>query len=351
MICVQCQAFAQDKGPQTEAILQDAITCLPGHRALNEEGFLLIGGIEQWVTVKGDDCANPVILLVHGGPGNPTTLYDNAPYHAWEKDFTLVQWDQRGAGRTYGRNPVIPETPDPILTIERMAADGTELAAYMVTHLKTKKIILFGGSWGSVLAVHMAKSRPDLFAAYVGTGQLVSYRENDLASYRKLMELARAAGDDKTLATFKAMGEPPWTQPRALGALRRATRVYEARTSDPAPKSWWRPSPTYSTEKMQSDYENGEEFSWLQFVGLKGNGMLATLDLPKLGLDFKVPIFMVQGAQDLVTVPEVAKRYFDALRAPKKEYFLLPNTGHDPNQLMIDTQFNILKTRVVPLLN
>jgi pimeloyl-ACP methyl ester carboxylesterase len=342
---------AEGAKAQAKEIVKDVIDCRPSHKELDEEGFVSIGGIEQWVTVKGNDCANPVILMVHGGPGNPTTLYADAPYHAWEKDFTLVQWDQRGAGKTYGRNPVDPETPETVLTIERMAADGTELTAYMVRHLKTKKIILFGGSWGTVLAVHMAKTRPDLFVAYVGTGQMVSHKENDVASYRKLIELARAAGDAKTLQTIEALGEPPWTDPRALGILRRATRTYEAKTSTAAPQSWWQPSPQYSTEKLQADYESGEEFSWLQFVGLKGNGMLATLDLPKLGFDFQIPVFLVQGTEDLVTVPEVAKRYFDAIRAPRKEYFLLPRTGHDPNPVMIEAQFNILKTRVFPLVN
>jgi pimeloyl-ACP methyl ester carboxylesterase len=180
---------------------------------------------------------------------------------------------------------------------------------------------------------------------------MVSYRENDSASYHKLIGLARADGDTQTLDTLQALGDPPWTNPRAHGILRRASRVYEAKVSTPTPKSWWKPSPKYSTEKMQVDYENGEEFSWMQFVGLKGNGMLATLDLTKLGTDFQIPVFMVQGEEDLVTVPEVAKRYFDTIRAPKKEYFLVPRTGHDPNPAMIETQFEILKTRVAPLIH
>ncbi len=345
-----CASAEGAKSP-VKAVVKDTVDCRPNHKRLNEEGFVSIGGIEQWVTVKGDDCAKPVILMVHGGPGNPTTPYANAPYRAWEKDFTLVQWDQRGAGQTYGRNPVDPETPETVLTIERLAADGTELATYMVRHLKQKKLILFGSSWGSVLAVHMAKSRPELFAAYVGTGQMVSHKENDVSSYRKLIELARTAGDAKILQTIEALGEPPWTDPRALGIVRRAARTYEAKASKPAPQSWWTPSPKYASKKMQADYDKGEEFSWLQFVGLKGNGMLATLDLPRLGFDFQMPVFMVQGEEDLVTVPSVAKAYFDEIRAPKKAYFLLPHTGHDPNPIMIEAQFNILKTRVTPWVN
>jgi hypothetical protein len=63
--------------------------------------FVKIGGIYQWVTIRGQDRENPVMLIMHGGPGvatSPLALYTLG----WERDFTLVQWDQRGAGKTLG---------------------------------------------------------------------------------------------------------------------------------------------------------------------------------------------------------------------------------------------------------
>lgn len=319
-----------------------------GTTAVDEQAFIPIGGIEQWVTIKGASRANPVVLVLHGGPGNPMTPYADAVYGAWEKDFTLVQWDQRGAGRTFARNPGSAQSR---LTMARMAQDGNELAAHLARHLGKDKVILMGGSWGSALGIHMVRSRPELFHAYVGTGQLVSYRDNEAASYRQVLDLARAAGDTKTLATIEALGPPPWTNPRNFGILRRATRTYEAKTSTAAPPTWWIPSPEYATPAMQADYEGGEEYSYLEFVGLEGNGMLSKIDLPALGTRFDVPIFLIQGAQDLVTTADVAKHYFDSIEAPQKAYVLLPNTGHDPNAAMIDAQYELLKTRVVPLLD
>lgn len=322
--------------------------CLSNAQEVKEEGFISIGGIEQWVTIKGAHCSNPVVLFLHGGPGNPLSPYAGSVYGAWEKEFTLIQWDQRGAGKTYGRNR---DTAQSELTIERMTQDGIELASYLIKHLDKKKIVLLGGSWGSVLGVHMAKSRPDLFHAYIGVGQLVSYQENQAASYRKILALARTADDTKTLSAIETLGPPPWVNPRNFGILRRATRAYEAKTSTPAPESWWVPSPDYATPDMQAAYEGGEDYSYLQFVGLKGNGMFSLIDLPKLGTTFELPVFMVQGSEDLVTTPDVAKRYFDTIVAPQKEYVLLPRTGHDPNAAMIDAEYNILKTRVVPTPN
>jgi len=320
------------------------VKCSHDNRAVNEEGFVSIGGIQQWVTIHGADCSNPVLLMIHGGPGNPLSPYAAKVYGAWEKEFTIVQWDQRGAGKTFGRNPGMADSE---LTIEQMTQDGTELASYLIRHLHKKKIILTGGSWGSYLSVHMAKSRPELFHAYIGAGQMVNYTQNQASSYQKILALANAANDTKTLSAINALGPPPWTNPRNFGILRRATRVYEAKSTTPAPESWWVPSPEYTTPAMQADYEAGEDYSYLQFVGLAGNGMLSRVDLPKLGLTFEMPIFLIQGEQDLVTTPEVAKNYYDSIAAPKKEYVLLARTGHDPNEAMIDAQYKILKSLAI----
>lgn len=335
-------------GPQTARagdVASDAAPLCPvaGQR-LSVDRFVPIGGIEQWVTISGDRCDNPVILFIHGGPGNPLSPFADNLYADWEKDFTLVQWDQRGAGLTFGANP------EPAgLTIAGMTQDGVEVAAWLTEQLGQKKVILMGGSWGSVLAVHMAVARPDLFHAYLGTGQLVSYRDNAEASYRRTLALANEAGDTAAVATLESLGPPPWSNPRSFGALRRVTRAYEARTATPPPADWWSPGPDYATEAAGAAYEGGEEFSYIQFVGLAGNGLYSTVDLPALGTDFPIPVFLVQGSEDLVTVPDVAKAYFDSLSAPQKAYRVAPLTGHDPNEAMVAAQLDILQSLICPL--
>nr|WP_267874026.1 alpha/beta hydrolase [Massilia soli] len=293
------------------------------------------------MTIRGASCANPVVLIVHGGPGNPMTPYAERLYGAWEKDFTLVQWDQRGAGRTFGRNK---GSADAILSVERMAKDGIEVAEYVRGRLGKQKLILKGGSWGSVLGVHMAKMRPDLFAAYVGTSQLVSHPANIAASYDRVLERARAAGDSKTVASIEALGPPPWKNPRNFGVLRRATRVYEGKATDPAPKAWWTKAPGYATAEAEAEYEAGEDYAFLQFVGMDNNGMLSTIDLPKLGTRFDIPVYLIQGTEDLVTTKEVTKVYFDSITAPHKDLILLERVGHDPNAAMLDAQYKVLQS-------
>jgi len=314
-----------------------SLTC--GAEPIDEAGYVAIGGIRQWVTIEGQDSTNPVVLIVHGGPGNPNTPFAHKLFGSWSKDFTVVQWDQRGAGKTYAASkPAEGE----VLTMERLSQDGTEVARYAMQRLGKHKLILMGGSWGSALAVNMAMAAPELFDAYVGTAQLVNYQADMAASYRKTLALAKAADDGESLGKLEKLGPPPWTDPRAFGVLRRITRKYEAGRSEPPPKGWFAFGPGYDTPDYEAAYEAGEDYSFLNFVGLAGDGMGPKIDLRKLGVRFAMPVYLLQGEEDLVTPPEISRAYFDELVAPKKEFIPLSRTGHDPNRSMIDAQFTVL---------
>jgi pimeloyl-ACP methyl ester carboxylesterase len=323
------------------------MACAPDAASpIHEHRFVPIGGIEQWVTIDGSDCANPVILFVHGGPGNPLSAFADAVYGAWAKHFTLVQWDQRGAGMTFGRNKPLPGVK---LTVEQMAGDGIEVANFLRRSLGKQKIILTGSSWGSVLAVHMVKAHPELFSAYVGVSQIVGKRINEDATYAALLSLSRQAGDAASLASLRALGAPPWTNPRNFGLQRRIIRKYEALAATPAPASWWVIPAEYDNAQYRADYDEGEDYSYLQDIGLQGDGMFAQVDLRQLGTAFSLPVFLIQGEADLLTMPAITRRYFDAMTAPEKAFVVVPHAGHDPNEAMIDAQYKILMERVRPL--
>ena len=339
-------ALAAAANPTVTETVKLPAVCASGTQKIRESGFVSIGGIEQWVAINGAHCNNPLLLILHGGPGNTMSPYADTIYTGWEQHFTLVQWDQRGAGKTYGKQPL---AADGALSLEQMTADGVQLAQYLTRRFGQKKIILLGGSWGSVLGVHMVKTRPDLFHAWVGVSQMVNHRDNLIASYTRMLERARTAGDSVTVTALDALGMPPWTNPRHFGVLRRAIRKYEAKVTDPAPASWWVPAADYASPQALADYEAGEEYSFLQFIGLKGDGMFSRVDLPHLGMIFAVPVFMVQGEQDLLTTPEVARRYFDGIKAPAKDMLMVPRTGHDPNPALLAAQWRVLNDWVLPL--
>lgn len=324
--------------------------CQPG-TPVREQGFVQINGIPQWLTITGQDCRNPVLLFVHGGPGNPNTPIADTLFGAWARDFTLVQWDQRGAGRTYGKNLPVRElepaefnnTP---LTLALMAADGIQVAEHLQRRLGQARVVLTGSSWGSALAVEMAHLRPELFHAYVGVSQLVG--PADLAASHALaLQRARELGDQPAIATLETLGAPPWTDPRSFGKLRRILRGYEARRTDPGPA--WKPAADYAGPQDAAAYEAGEDFSFLKFVGFKGEGMLWQLDLPGQRTQFKLPVLLVQGEEDLLTPPGVTRAWFDRITAPRKKLITVPRAGHDPNGPLLDAQLKLLKDDVLPL--
>jgi pimeloyl-ACP methyl ester carboxylesterase len=182
-------------------------------KLIHEEEFITINGIEQWVTIKGDS-SKPVILFLHGGPGSTMSPYAHNVYSAWEKDFIIVQWDQRGAGKTYGKNAPEELSPQFLkanpLTVDQISADGIAITEYLIKHLDKKKVILFGTSWGSVLGIEMASKRPDLFTAYVGHSQVVVPADNMPRSYGTVYDKAQKTNDQASLEILNTLGKPPY---------------------------------------------------------------------------------------------------------------------------------------------
>lgn len=323
-----------------------------------EERFIEINGIQQWITIKGKNTLNPVILFVHGGPGSPLSPYADTIYGEWEKDFTLVQWDQRGAGRTFGHDAPGELTPDFIksnpLTVEQMTADGIDVSEYLVKYLGKRKIILFGTSWGSVLGVQMAIKRPDLFYAYVGRSQLVDPANDLVSDYRKICKMAQNANDQQSVTVLQSIGSPPYDNPKNAGQLFRIIKKYEKENSAAVPGSWKKESPEYDNKKDSQDRSDGDDYSFVNYIGFKKfeiKPMITTINLLKDGVDFKIPVYLVQGEEDILTPKEITKEYFDKIRAPKKEFILLPNTAHEFNVQDVKMQYKIMKEYVMPLIN
>jgi pimeloyl-ACP methyl ester carboxylesterase len=132
---------------------------------IDESMFIEIGGLRQWIQIRGEDRDNPVLLFVHGGPALSMIPFTYRSMRAWEKSFTIVQWDQRGAGRTYLLNGGADATAS---GMNQIIDDGVRVSEYARRHLRKDRIVLMGESWGSGVALEMARIRPDLFYAYVG---------------------------------------------------------------------------------------------------------------------------------------------------------------------------------------
>jgi pimeloyl-ACP methyl ester carboxylesterase len=305
--------------------------------------FVRIGGIDQAIQVRGEDGANPVILILHGGPGISMMALTPA-FKSWEKYFTVVQWDQRGAGKTYGRNGGAAEAPE--MTIAQMTADGLEVAAFIRAYLHKDKIIVLGHSWGTILALRMVNLRPTWFTAYVGTGQLVDKTTNEDVAYKQLLTKVRDAGDVNGERALQAIGSPPYRNLDDLIAERKWVTTYDT-TAERNLESSLTPTvlfaPNYSLRDIL-DFLHGIAFS--QAATYAENNIY---DARTLGLRFEIPFFIFQGDEDHQTPAILAEQYFATIDAPLKKFELLKGGGHSVMLTMPDLFLNSLLKDVLPL--
>lgn len=325
-----------------------------------DELFVDIGGIKQWVAIRTRNCQGPLLLIVHGGPGNPTSHYTNSYFEELEKHFLIVHWDQRGAGRTFSRNIADTEFDNYLkkhqLTTQQMVQDGIELSEYLIkrfSRINKKKVILRGGSWGSYLALNMARQRPDLFHAYIGHSQLVNARAKHLFGYQESMKIAKKGKQEEIITLLEALGEPPYNHPRKYGQLYRIIRKLESKnaTASTLASSLLE---GYAAETEAKARYMGDDYSWMQYIGFERlgiEGMLQSVNLNQYPAEYMIPIYMIQGKLDITTPEYLAKEYFDSITAPKKEYFLVPDAAHESNDMVLNIERKILLEKILSSIN
>ena len=281
-----------------------------------------------------------MLLFVHGGPGfamSPLTPV----FRGWEKDFTVVQWDQRDAGRTFSRNGRQP------LSMDQVARDGLEVADYARRRLGQPTIVVLGHSWGSAIALDMVHRRPELFSAYVGTGQMVDKAAQETDSYAMVLARPRAAGDRRAIGELEHVGPPPYktldellVQRKMAGRLRHATERDLFKVM--APLLIFGPG-----ESLKAAYDYNAAPNIAQAASYDEN---ARFDARPLGLTYDVPIFVFEGDQDILTPFGPTRLWLDQIHAPQKAFILLKaRSGHDAVLTMPQGVVAELTTRVRPV--
>jgi pimeloyl-ACP methyl ester carboxylesterase len=285
---------------------------------IEEANYVLIGGIKQWIQIRGEDRRNPALLFLHGGPG-ASSLPISAGFRAWESRFTVVQWDQRGAGRTYRANSAKETGP---VNLARMTADGLEMAAYLRKHLQKEKILLVGHSAGAAIGIYMIKARPELFSAFVGTGLVVDARENEQFNHAHVLQRAQQTQNKRALAELAAMGPPPWTEFEKLKTLRRLGNQLAPRSGDAL-----NPHASFTTPRLSPiDY-----YYWMRgpvFTRSLLDFDPQSFNLRDLGLTFEIPVFFFHGTADQFTPIEPVEKYFAELKAPHKDLVRFEGDHH-----------------------
>ena len=288
-----------------------------------------IGGIEQFVSIRGTDKRNPVLLFIHGGPGYVSIPMSWWFSRGWEEYFTVVQWDQRGAGKTYLIND--PKSVAPTLTLERMVADTEEMISWVRKDLGKQKIFVLGHSWGSYPGLEVAKHHPDWLHAYIGVGQLTNGPESERRGWAYTLDAARRAGNSEAVRQLEAIA--PYFAPGHPSPLKDIYTerkwldfyggVMAHRTGNSAESDLSKLSPDYSAEEIPRIWE-GNEFSEHYLLA-----QVLSLDLSGIK-ELDCPVIIFAGRYDINVNSQVANEWFASVKAPSRQFVWFENSAHLP---------------------
>ena len=311
-----------------------------------------IGGIEQWIEVRGQDVNNPILLFVHGGPGIAFIPLAGGFQQRWEEHFTVVQWDQRGAGKTYASNDreILRRT----MNVARMEQDTLEVVNYLRNRFQRKKIFVVGHSWGSLLGLWLAHEHPETIFAYVGSGQVVNMEQNAEIMYQDALQQARKRHDEPAVRELESIAPYP-PSPADLRKLLIASK-WAARLLGPPLDGTGFTSVGRIVSAVVSapEYSLADDYGFFRGQMFSGEILLpelAKMDLSKLGSDFRVPVFFFEGRQDPYCRPALIWEYSETIKAPQKEFIWFDKSGHFPFFEEQQKFGDELLQRVLPLAN
>jgi pimeloyl-ACP methyl ester carboxylesterase len=285
-----------------------------------------IGGVDQWLNVRGQDRDQPMILFVHGGPASPAMPTIWQYQRPIEEYFTVVNWDQRGAGKTYAEAD--PHTVGDTIHIPRYIDDAIEVAEFLRKKYHKDKLILMGHSWGTVVAMGAALKRPDLFSAYVGMGQVISVRENERVSFDYALREAKARNDTEALKELQSIapypGDQPITRERIILA-RKWPQYYGGMTAYRSESDYYYDGPLLSPEYTADDVRNIDQGNLLTLGRLLPEFVQVDYSAVR---SFPIPVVMFMGRHDYTTPSEPTARWLAQVKAPYKQAVWFEHAAH-----------------------
>jgi pimeloyl-ACP methyl ester carboxylesterase len=312
---------ASQRFATTPAILGADGQPLPGSIASLEQVDL--NGSQQWISIRGQDTRQPVLLFLAGGPGGTQLAATRKRLGALEGHFVVINWEQPGAGKSYRAVPQAELTP------ERYIDDGLALVAYLRQRFDQEKIYVVGESWGSTLGVWMAQREPQWFHAVVGAGQMVAFAQTDIDCYETALRIARERGDTAKISQLEAQGPPPYPIETLMQSEANFLLYLSAEmNANPAIGG-----PGYDTFGDIGSPEYGlidkvnyvrgtlDSYSWMW-------PQLWNIDLRTQANRLAVPVYILEGRHDINASPYLAEEYYKLLDAPHKELIWFEHSGH-----------------------
>lgn len=296
----------------------------PLNGSIAELSSVMLNGRKEWISIRGEDEKNPVLLFLAGGPGGTQMAAVRHNLGLLEKYFVVVNWDQPGSGKSYG-------AASKDTTADTYIEDGIALTNYLQERFDQDKIYLVGESWGSTLAIFLAAKQPEAYHAVIGTGQMVDFLETESLDYEKAMEIAMERGDTDKIGKLTANGPPPyygsdvtWKSAEYLNYL----SAYMARNPEIQNSG-------YNTfrDVFSEEYSLMDKINYFRGIVTTFNYIYPQLYDIDLRTDYKhleVPVYFFLGRHDVNAPIPLVEEYKDALDAPHKEIIWFEHSGHSP---------------------
>ena len=281
-----------------------------------------IGGVTQWLLIRGQDRAAPVLLWLHGGPGAAQMPLAHATTRTLERDFVVVHWDQRGAGKSNPRG-FDPAT----MTMDRFLRDARDVTRHLQTRLETERVLVVGHSWGTMLGARLVARWPGAYAGYIGISQQVSTARGIAVTLGRLAPLIRAGGRGAHLRWLESASPEALLKHTAYVEMMQMLDAYGGGMNVPV----WRLA---AMLLRAPEYSLGDLWRWLDGAN-RGSGPMwpdyRRHDLIAEVPVMPVPMLLISGAQDLNTPVELTTEWFDSVQAPQgKRHLVFEGSGHAP---------------------
>lgn len=285
-----------------------------------------INGIRQYIQIRGADKKAPLMLFLHGGPGGSMAGLCHVMQPEWEHHFTVVNWDQRNACKTYLANKSNAAAISQSGTLEDYMADIDAVIAYLHTVYNFEKIILMGFSWGSLIGAEYVKRHGETVSHYIGVGQFIHYIDGLHYSCEWLRKVVKGAPADveKINAFENSIPDPPQMTPAFMNSLKGFSMLgakYIAKDGRAFPIKSLLTSPFLRFgEKLAMVHGNPKLFSGAYETMLSHDF--------RNNLHFDMPVLFVSGDEDFVCPNELLAQHFGQITAPQKKNVVIPKATH-----------------------
>jgi pimeloyl-ACP methyl ester carboxylesterase len=318
---------------------------LPG--SISEKTFLDINGVRQGMFIKGKDARNPVLLYLHGGM--PDYFLTSKYPTGLEDYFTVVWWEQRGAGISYSSN-IPPET----MTLEQIISDTKELTNYLRHRFGKEKIYLMGHSGGTFVGIQVAARAPELYHAYIGMAQISNQHKSEELAYEFMLQRFKENGNS---GMVRKLEEAPVTVtggiPRSYAALR--DRAMHSLGIGTTHDMKWVVTGLFLPSLRFREYTLSEKINLWRGKSRSGiailwNTIIAT-DLSQKVTELRLPVYFFQGIYDYTCCYTLAESYFEKLKAPMKGFYTFEQSAHSPIFEEPDKVLRIIKEDILAGVN